>query len=119
MQNKFGYWILSGVDGNSYRAALVAQLAVAQQGLAVVNERIPLLVIQIFQFVYIILAFRLSFSYVDVRQNLLDYSNLCKSKEPQNYTKSRVILNFFSCCTGDNLQLFPGWLCLGDQGACV
>lgn len=72
---------LEGVEANSYRATLVAQLTVTQQSLTVVYERIPLLIVQIFQFVYIILAFRLSFSDVNVRQNLLDYSNLGNQKE--------------------------------------
>lgn len=68
---------LEGIKANSYRATLVTQLTMTQQSLTVVYERIPLLIVQIFQFVYIILAFRLSFSDVNVRQNLLDYSNLC------------------------------------------
>lgn len=63
-------------DVNSYRTTLVAQLTVTQQGLAFVYEGISLLIVQILQLVYIILAFGLSFSYVNIRQNLLDYCNL-------------------------------------------
>lgn len=60
----------------SHRATLVPQLTMTQEGLTVVDERVPLLIVQILQFVYIILAFRLPFSHVDIRQNLLDYSDL-------------------------------------------
>lgn len=65
---------------NSHRATLVPQLTMTQEGLTVVYERVPLLIVQILQFVYIILAFRLPFSHVDIRQNLLDYSDLYNLK---------------------------------------
>lgn len=65
-------------DINSHQAALVPQLAMTEQGLTVVYEGISLLVIQIFKLVYVILAFRLPFSDVDIRQNFLDYNNLGK-----------------------------------------
>lgn len=61
---------------NSYRAALVPQLTMTQEALTVVYERVSLLFIQVLQFVYIILALRLSFPHIDVRQNFLDYSDL-------------------------------------------
>lgn len=72
--------MLYRVDVNSYQAPLVAQLTVTQQGLACVYEGIPLLIVRIFQLLYIILAFGLSFPYVNIRQNLLDYCNLCNQR---------------------------------------
>ena len=66
---------------NSHRATLVAQVTMTKQGLAVVYERVPLLIIQVLQFVYVILAFRLALSRVDIRQNLLDDCDLRNSKE--------------------------------------
>lgn len=61
---------------NSYRATLVPQLTMTQEDLTVVYEGVPLLFIQIFQFVYVILALWLPFPHVDIRQNFLDYSDL-------------------------------------------
>jgi len=66
----------NGSNPNSHRATFVPQLAVTQQDLTVVDERVPLLIIQILQFVDVILTLRLPFSHIDLRQNLLDYSNL-------------------------------------------
>lgn len=66
---------------NSHRATLVAQVTMTKQGLAVVYERVPLLIIQVLQFVYVILAFRLALSRVDIRQNLLDDCDLRNSKK--------------------------------------
>lgn len=65
----------------SHRATLVPQLTMTEEGLTAVYEGVPLLVVQILQLVYVILAFRLPFSHVDVGQNLLDYSNLRDQKE--------------------------------------
>lgn len=73
--------IIWSVVVNSHRATLVAQVAVTKQGLTVVYEGVPLLIIQILQFVYVILAFRLALSCVDIRQNLVDDSDLRYSKE--------------------------------------
>lgn len=61
---------------NPHRATLVPQLAVTEQGLTVIYERVSLLIIQILQFVYIVLALRLPFSHVDIWQNPLDNSDL-------------------------------------------
>lgn len=71
---------------NSYRATLVPQLTVTEEALTVVYEGVPLLFIQIFQFVYVILALWLPFPYVDIRQNSLDYSDLDN--------KSRTIISW-------------------------
>lgn len=49
-----------------------------EQRLTVVYEGVSLLVVQVLKLVYVILAFRLPFSDVDIRQNFLDYSNLRK-----------------------------------------
>lgn len=59
-----------------------------EEGLTVVYEGVSLLVVQVLQLVYVILAFRLPFSDVDIRQNLLDYSNLSEQKEQENYHHS-------------------------------
>lgn len=94
-------------------------------------------VIQILQFVYIILTLRLPFSYVDVRQNLLDYSDLdrqrterlisrliAKIKLEQYYYQIQQLNKSNNSVTVtvwnmDNIQLFPDWLRLGDQEECV
>lgn len=70
---------------HSHRATLVPQLTMTEKGLTAVYEGVPLLVIQVLQLVYVILAFRLPFSHVNVGQNLLDYSNLCDQKEKSYY----------------------------------
>lgn len=61
---------------NSHRATLVPQLTMTEQDLTVVYERVPLLFIQVLQFVDIILTLRLPFPHVDIRQNVLDYADL-------------------------------------------
>lgn len=73
-----------GEDVDSHQAALVPQLAVTEEGLTVVYEGVSLLVVQVLQLVYVILAFRLAFSDVDIRQNLLDYTNLREQTEQGN-----------------------------------
>lgn len=55
-----------GEDINSHQAALVPQLAMTEEVLTVVYQGVSLLVIQVLQFVYVILAFRLPFSDVDI-----------------------------------------------------
>lgn len=61
---------------DSYRATLVPQLTVTQERLTFVYEGVPLLFIQVLQFVNIVLTLRLAFPHVDFRQNLLDYCDL-------------------------------------------
>lgn len=52
-----------------------------QKCLTFIYERVPLLIIQKFQFVYVILALTLSLFHIDIRQNLLDYSDLDSKKK--------------------------------------
>lgn len=68
---------------NSHRSTLVPQLSVTQEALTVIYERVPLLIIQILQFVNVVLALRFPFSYVDIRQNFLDNNDLDNQKGGQ------------------------------------
>lgn len=67
---------LSVIEEVAYRATLITQFSVTQKRLAAVNDRVSLLLIQVLQFINVVLALRFSLSHVDVRQNSLDYNNL-------------------------------------------
>lgn len=58
------------------RAALVAQFPVAQQALALLDVWVSLPLVQELQLLLVVLALRLAFTHVDVRQHLLDYGDL-------------------------------------------
>lgn len=60
----------------AHRAALVPQLAVTQQALALLDQRVSLLVVQILQLVDVVLALGLSLLHVDVRQHALHDGDL-------------------------------------------
>lgn len=60
----------------AHRAALVSELSVTQQALALLNERVSLPVVQILQLVDVVPALRLSLLHVDVRQHTLHDGDL-------------------------------------------
>lgn len=62
--------------GCAHRAALATQLPVTQQAFTLLNARVFLPVVQILQLVNVVLAFRLSFLHVDVREHTLDDGDL-------------------------------------------
>lgn len=63
-------------SGLAHRAALVPQLAVTQQALALLQPRVPLPVVQVLQLVDVVLTLGLALLHVDVGQNSLDDGDL-------------------------------------------
>lgn len=60
----------------AHRAALIPQLPVAQQALALLDARVLLPVVQILQLVDVVLALGLALLHVDVGQDALDDGDL-------------------------------------------
>ena len=80
----------------SYRAALVSQLSVTQQALALFDERVFLPVVQILQLVDVILALRLSLLHVDVGKHTLHDGDLqnTRSQNISFYYQPSVFLSY-------------------------
>lgn len=63
-------------ESGAHRAALISQLPVAQQAPALLHERVLLPLFQVLQLLDVVLALRLSFLHIDVRQNTMDDGDL-------------------------------------------
>lgn len=93
-----------------------------EQGLTVVYEGVLLLVVQVLKLIYVILAFRLPFSDVDIRQNFLDNSNLSKWKNRKTIiiVSTKYFVNRSFCCHVEvNPQLSLGHWYRDDQEECA